>query len=124
MAWRWLLDGHTSGATADEARAGLDGVRLGADAVPQVSTSCAAQTEAFVGGLTGPPLHHPSGDIDHGTFVVFRLGELIVHGWNIAVAAALDPTLDPVGVEDLWGRVAPHQNQMRAMGTYGPTCPW
>lgn len=48
-----------------------------------------------------------------------------MHGWDIAVAAALDPTLDPVGVEDLWGRVAPHQNLMRAMGTYGPTCiPW
>ena len=58
-----------TGATADEARTGLDRIRLGADPVRQVSTSCAAQTEAFAATDRTRRLHHPSGDIDHETFV-------------------------------------------------------
>lgn len=69
---------------------------------------------------TGPRLlHHPIGDIEYDTFVRFRVGELVVHGWDLAVAAGLNPTLDPDTVEDLWRRVEPYQDQMRAMGSYG-----
>jgi hypothetical protein len=39
-----------AGATADEARAGIDQIRLGGDPVQQVAISCAAQMKAFAEG--------------------------------------------------------------------------
>lgn len=108
-----------AGASADEAQAGIEDIRLGVDPVQQVAISCAAQTDAFVGADRTRPLHHPSGDIDYDTFARFRLGELVVHGWDVAVAAGLDTSLEPETVEDLWRRVAPHLDRMQAMGAYG-----
>jgi uncharacterized protein (TIGR03086 family) len=108
-----------AGARADEARAGIDEIRLEHDCTRQISMSCAAQTDAFARADQTRPLHHPSGDIDYATFVRFRLGELVVHSWDIAVAAGLDTYLDPAIVEQLWRRVEPHRDQMRAMGAYG-----
>jgi hypothetical protein len=64
-------------------------------------------------------LHHPSGDISVDTFVRFRLGELVVHAWDLAVGAGLDPSLDPAVVEGLWVLVEPHLDEMRSMGTFG-----
>ena len=89
-----------------------------------MTASCAAQTEAFAAADRARALHHPRGDIDFDTFVRFRLGELVVHGWDIAVAAGIDPELDPDVVHDLWTRVEPHQDEMRAMGgAYGEGAP-
>lgn len=108
-----------AGAGADEARAGIDRIRLGPEPVRQVARSCAVQTAAFERADRTRVLHHPSGDIDYDTFVRFRLGELVVHAWDVAVAAGLDATLDPDTVRELWRRVEPHRDQMRAMGAYG-----
>lgn len=108
-----------AGASADEARAGIDKIQLHADPARQVSDSCAAQAQAFDAADQSLLLHHPSGDIDHDTFVRLRLGELIVHGWDIAAAAGLDTTIEPPVAEDLWHRVEPHLAEMQAMGAYG-----
>jgi uncharacterized protein (TIGR03086 family) len=108
-----------AGATADEARAGIDGIRLGSDPEAQVSASCAAQTRAFATADRTRPLHHPSGDIDFDTFVWFRLGELVVHCWDVAAGADLDRRLDPETVQALLGMVAGATEQMRALGGYG-----
>lgn len=109
-----------AGASADDARAGTDQILLGDDPVAQVGASCAAQLRAFADADRSRLLHHPSGDIDYDTFVRFRLGELVIHGWDVAIAADLDPTLDTEVVEDLWRRVEPHLDEMRDMGdAYG-----
>lgn len=86
-----------------------------------VTRSCAGQTGAFAEADRARVLHHPIGDIDYETFVRFRLGELVIHSWDIAVAAGRDVALDPDLVRELWGRVEPHLEQMRAMGAYGQT---
>jgi hypothetical protein len=42
-----------------------------------------------------------------------------VHAWDIASAATMDVQLDRGVVDELWRRVAPHLDEMRATGTYG-----
>ena len=112
-----------AGASADDARRGIDDVRLDdlapGPAAEQVRASCAAQTAAFAAADPTRVLHHPSGDIDLPTFVRFRLGELVVHGWDVARALGADASLEPVSAAYLWELVEPHVEEMRAMGAYG-----
>lgn len=109
-----------SGASATEATADLDTDQLGADPLSALATSCEAQRVAFATADHNRPLHHPSGDITFETFVRFRLGELVVHAWDIAIGADLDPALDPQLTDHLWGMVKPHLTEMQSMGTFGP----
>jgi uncharacterized protein (TIGR03086 family) len=108
-----------AGATAADAVSGLDGDLLGGDPIDAVAGSCAEQCAAFDSVPRGRTLHHPSGDISVATFTRFRLGELVVHGWDVAVGAGVDPALDPAVADGLWALVAPHLDEMRAMGTFG-----
>jgi uncharacterized protein (TIGR03086 family) len=108
-----------AGASAAEATAGLDADHLGDDPLFAVSASCKSQWSAFAGAAEDRVLHHPSGDISVDTFVRFRLGELVVHAWDLAVGGGLDPSLDPAVVEGLWVLVEPHLDEMRSMGTFG-----
>jgi len=111
------------GASADGARAGIDRVRVRAEPIRQVKTSCAAQARAFSEADRGRLLPHPSGDIDYDAFVCIRLGELVVHSWDIAVATSPEPAsmprLDPAAVADLWHRMQRHRDRMRQLGSYG-----
>lgn len=109
-----------SGASAAEATANLDTDQLGADPLAALATSCEAQRAAFATADNDRPLHHPSGDITFDTFVRFRLGDLVVHAWDIAIGADLDPTLDPQLTDHLWAMVEPHRTEMQSMGTFGP----
>jgi uncharacterized protein (TIGR03086 family) len=107
------------GASATDAVAGLDADQLGGDAIAAVSSSCEAQQSAFAVADQRLPLHHPSGDISYDTFVRFRLGDVLIHSWDIAIGGRLDPTLDPGLVDALWAMVEPHLDDMRAMGVFG-----
>ncbi|WP_261818997.1 TIGR03086 family metal-binding protein [Nocardioides sp. OK12] len=104
---------------AEDARSGIDEFRLGPDPVGQLERSCHAQAEAFARADRARPLRHSSGDIDFETFVRFRLGDLTIHAWDLAVAADLDATLEPGLVGALWELVEPHLATMQAMGAYG-----
>lgn len=108
-----------AGASAAEATAGLDGDTLGDDPQHAASPSGSDQQAAFKAAAPDALYHHPSGDISLETFLRFRLGELVVHAWDIAVGAGLDPNLDAAVNEELWAMVEPHLEEMRAMGTYG-----
>jgi uncharacterized protein (TIGR03086 family) len=108
-----------AGASAADAVAGLDADHLGDDALAVVVASGANQLTAFATADRTRVLHHPSRDISYETFVRFRLGELVIHAWDLAVGAGLDPTLNPTVAESLWAMVEPHLDDMRSMGGYG-----
>lgn len=52
-----------------------------------------------------------------GTFV---LGDVLIHTWDLARAAALDETLDPDEVHRLYEGMEPLDDVLRASGQYGP----
>jgi len=108
-----------AGASTAEAVAGLENYSSDADPLGAVATSCASQRSAFAAADEDRLLHHPNGDISLETFFRFRLGDLVVHAWDLAVGAGLDPSLDPAVVEALWTVVEPHVEEMRRMGAYG-----
>ncbi|MEV8371681.1 maleylpyruvate isomerase N-terminal domain-containing protein [Kribbella sp. NPDC056861] len=108
-----------SGESAKTATADLDNDHLGNDPLTALTTSCKAQRLAFTHADQTAMLHHPSGDISYQTFLRFRLGELVIHAWDLAIGANLDPTLDALLVNGLWTMVEPHLDEMRAMGTFG-----
>ncbi|MEV6288652.1 maleylpyruvate isomerase N-terminal domain-containing protein [Kribbella sp. NPDC051770] len=106
-----------AGASAAEATADLD--TPPADRLAALHTTCAAQLAAFADADRGSVFHHPSRDIDYATFARFRLGELVIHGWDLTVGAGQGNGLDPLLAENLWTLVEPHLEEMQAMGTYG-----
>ena len=108
-----------AGAGADEARDGIDDIRIGLDPVAQVVRSCDEQMSAFFRADQARLLHHPSGEIDFGTFAWIRVGDVAIHAWDIATATGGDRTLDPVLVKGLWELVEPNRARMQAMGVYG-----
>jgi uncharacterized protein (TIGR03086 family) len=107
------------GASASDSVAGLDADLLGDNPIAAVTTSCEAQQSAFAVADPLSLLHHPSGDISYETFVRFRLGDVVIHAWDIAVGGKLDPALDTALVDALWTMVEPHLDDMRAMGVFG-----
>lgn len=110
-----------AGASAADATRDLDAVerRAGIDLMPCVKESSARQQIAFATADPDRPLDHPGGQVDLETFARFRLGDLVVHTWDLATATGQDATLDVDLVEDLWRRVEPHRDAMRASGAYG-----
>jgi len=114
-----------AGASTAEAVADLENYTSGADPLGAVASTCASQQSAFAAAAEAAAvgevraLHHPIGDISLETFVRFRLGDLVVHAWDVAVGAGLDTSLDPAVVEGLWVIVEPHIDDMREMGAYG-----
>jgi len=116
-----------AGASTAEAVADLENYSSGADPLGAVASTCASQQSAFAAAAAAAlaavgelrALHHPIGDISLETFFRFRLGDLVVHAWDVAVGAGLDRSLDPAVVEGLWGIVEPHIDDMREMGAYG-----
>jgi uncharacterized protein (TIGR03086 family) len=108
-----------AGASATAAVAGLDTDHLGDDPVRALTTSGEAQRAAFEGADRALVLHHPSGDISYETFLRFRLGDLVIHAWDIATGAGLDTSLDAPLVDALWAMVEPHLDEMRTRGAFG-----
>jgi uncharacterized protein (TIGR03086 family) len=48
-----------------------------------------------------------------------RYIDVLIHGWDLAVATGQDSTLDPVLVETCWEIVRPQQDLLRGSGAFG-----
>ncbi|MET0143943.1 MAG: TIGR03086 family metal-binding protein [Ilumatobacteraceae bacterium] len=46
--------------------------------------------------------------------------DLVIHGWDLARAAGLDDTMDPVELERMWPAVQSIPDEMRIPGHFGP----
>jgi uncharacterized protein (TIGR03086 family) len=91
------------GASRDEALEVIRDQHLGDDWQGALRRSIAAQAQAFAApGALERICHHPAADIPGSMLLGFRLGDLVLHAWDIARGAGLDETLDPVAVEAVW----------------------
>jgi uncharacterized protein (TIGR03086 family) len=48
-----------------------------------------------------------------------RFIDMLIHGWDLAVAAGQDSTLDSELVETCWEIVRPHQDLLQGSGAFG-----
>ena len=58
-------------------------------------------------GALDAVVHHPDGDISGRTFLGYRLGDLLLHGWDLARSTGGDDDLDDELVPDVWEAYQP-----------------
>ena len=112
-----LLDGAAKSA----AIAGLfDTDLLGADVEAAVARSGEEQLAAFRRPQAlEMTVHHPAGDLPATMVLGFRLGDVLVHGWDVARGSGQVEELDTGAVEALWSSMQPVLPLMAARGVFG-----
>ena len=111
-----LLDG----ASRDEAIAVLDGIVIDGDAIVAVRASIDAQARAFASpdALT-TTVHHPAMDMPGAQLLGFRVGDLLVHSWDLARAIGADETLDADVVAVVATNIEPMRPFIGQVGMFG-----
>src|SRR5690606_22692725 len=108
------------GRTIAEVGDALDGDLLGADPARAHAESASAAQAAFEApGALDAPVAVSYGPIPGSAYAGDRFLDVLVHGWDLAVATDQDPTLDPELVQAAWDRVAPQAVMLRASGMFG-----
>jgi uncharacterized protein (TIGR03086 family) len=62
---------------------------------------------------------HPAGDMTARQLLDFRVADLVLHTWDIAVAVGLDTDLDPELVESVWQGLVPMAPFIGRLGVFG-----
>ena len=83
------------GGSRDDAIALLSVDQLGDDPVAAIERALARQQAAFERpDVDVRVFHHPAGDMPGSQVIMFRLGDLVVHTWDLARAIGADEALD------------------------------
>lgn len=108
------------GASRNEAIAILGVDELGDDPTADYRRVLDDQLAAFeaVESLDAT-CEHPAGDMTAHQLLDLRVGDLVIHTWDIAVAAGLDTELDADLVEAVWAALAPMAPIIGHLGVFG-----
>ena len=108
------------GASADEALTYALTGSFDGDPVARFVESADAQLEAFARpGALEAIVHHPAGDITGRTFLYYRVGDLLLHGWDLARSTNGDDRLDEELVPDVWREYQPLLGAAAGNGAFG-----
>lgn len=109
------------GASRNEAIAVLGVDELGADPSSDYRRLLDEQAAAFE---SVPSLdvvcEHPAGDMTARQLLDFRVADLVLHSWDIAVACGLDRHLDDDLVREVWDGLVPMAPFIGRLGVFGP----
>jgi uncharacterized protein (TIGR03086 family) len=84
------------------------------------AAASAAQTAVEEPGALGRTVHLSFGDVDGRFYVLQRTADLVVHGWDLAVATGQPLAVDLELVQAAWDVTAPAITpQVRAAGIFG-----
>jgi uncharacterized protein (TIGR03086 family) len=111
-----LAAGKTIGEVGDD----LDGDVLGADPLRafNASADCAAAAFAVPHALDAP-CAVSYGPVAGSVYAGHRFVDVLIHGWDLAVATGQETTLDPVLVDACSELVTPQAELLRASGVFG-----
>lgn len=110
------------GASRNEAIALLSVDELGVDPAGATERFLDEQARAFdavAGELDGLRCDHPAGPMTARQLLDFRVGDLVVHTWDLAVAIGADTALDPTLVDEVWGALRPMAPFIGQLGVFG-----
>jgi len=111
-----LLAGRS---TQDAYSAAFEG-GFGDDPNLEFDVSAAAQLTAFA--TAGPfdrLLPHPVGNISARVFLGFRVGDLLLHGWDMARSVGKDADLDDRLAAEVWNSPQPFREGVATPGHFG-----
>jgi uncharacterized protein (TIGR03086 family) len=116
---RWvppLVGGRSIADVGDS----LEGDQLGSDLVASYDASGAEAAAAFdAPGALAAPCGVSYGPIPGEVYAGHRFVDVLIHGWDLAVATGQDATLDPVLVESCFEVIEPQFDMLEASGMFG-----
>ena len=113
-----LLDG---GSTEEAMAVARTGSFEGAP-VELFDETAAAQLASFeADGALDRIVHHPAGDMPGASFVGFRAGDLLLHGWDIARSTGGDDSLPGQLAEEIHAVYLPTADTARTFGIFADT---
>jgi uncharacterized protein (TIGR03086 family) len=108
------------GASRNEAIGLLATDFLGDDPLGSVDAALVAQQDALsLPGVEEIICHHPAGDMPAAQLLGFRLGDLLVHRWDLARAIGADEHLAADVVQRVWDDTAPMAPIIAQLGVFG-----
>jgi uncharacterized protein (TIGR03086 family) len=120
VAGNWWAAELASGATIDEVGARLDGDQLGAAPLDAYERSAEAAATAFEKpGDLESPCAVSYGPVPGSVYAGHRFIDVLIHGWDLAVATGQDHTLAPALVDACLEVVVPQAEMLRSSGMFG-----
>jgi len=113
-----------AGATIDGVGDRLDGDVLGADPAASYDASAAAAAATFRrAGALDAPCAVSYGPVPGSVYAGHRFLDVLVHGWDLAVATGQDPELDPGLIKACREVIEPQVAAFRAAGVFAEEQP-
>ena len=108
------------GASSDDALAQALTASFDGDPIAGFVESASLQLDAFQRpGALDAMVRHPQGDISGRTFLYYRVGDLLLHGWDLARSTGGDDRLDDDLVPDVWRGYQPLLPAATQNGAFG-----
>ena len=108
------------GASRIEAIGQLATDFVGADPLGAVDTALATQCQAFdQPGIDQVTCQHPAGDMPAEQLLGLRIGDLLIHRWDLARAIGADEQLSAEAVQRVWDDTAPMAPIIAQLGVFG-----
>ena len=115
----WAVE-LTAGQTIDEVGDRLDGDMLGDDPLGAYDASAQAAAAAFEeAGALDAQCAVSYGPVPGSVYAGHRFIDILIHGWDLAIATGQDATLDSALVAACLAVVEPQAGLMQASGSYG-----
>jgi uncharacterized protein (TIGR03086 family) len=110
-----------AGNTIESVGARLDGDLLGTDPAAAYADSAAAAAAVFRRpGALDAPCAVSYGPVPGSVYAGHRFLDVLVHGWDLAVATGQDYALDPDLIESCRQIIEPQLEAFRGAGAFGP----
>jgi len=120
VSGNWWVAPLVDGRTIEEVGDRFDGDLLGDDHVAAYQASAASAAEAFEReGAMQRPVAVSYGPVPGEVYAGHRLIDVLIHGWDLAVATGQDTTLDPALVAACWDVVRPQLALLQGSGAFG-----
>lgn len=112
------------GRTIEEVGDRYDGDVVGDDVLGAWDASAASAAAAFERpGAMDDPVAVSYGPVPGRVYAGHRFLDVLIHGWDLAVATGQDRTLDPELVQACCDIVQPQVEQLQASGAFGTEVP-
>ena len=113
--------GLVDGFTQEEAAAAMGAPAPSDD---QLFSTCRRVLGEEVAALEGPIapdelVHHPIGDVPASQLVNFRIGDLVLHGWDLATALKVDASIPPALAQRVYDDLSPMAPFIGSIGLFG-----
>ena len=120
VAGNWWAEELVKGATIEQVGDRLEGDVLGDDPLKAYDASADAAGEGFaVGGALDAACAVSYGPVPGAVYAGHRFVDVLIHGWDLAVATGQDAALDTELVEACFAVIEPQLGMLRGSGMFG-----